>query len=811
MRKYRIHQQDGALLRQIRLITNDDGKFNPYIVFVNIDKKDNDIISKIVIDGFYIWDTHFVLSERSASMTRMGILSFVDAEIEPELNRRVTMDISLDKTVISKWYAYRGLMLSACHNLEGFFPKVIVVPDLFRTIPNQHIKYAFDESTEFVDKDGNKREWTQKNITSGYTDVEINAFDGCGLIHPDLCREIEDIVGSKTSMTSMTIRAPFIKGVVHQMDYPSFFAERGIEKIKDYWGVEHNASEPMIILTEGQYKGLKYFKIFNDSRDWDIYWERFHKYNHCLGIAKWNFTAEEEPLYTRGNYQILQDLLLSYEKFHSLADYSIDWAEKITRGDSLATYCFLGLYADKHNAKNNYTAAILKNPQMIKEPTVKKYVMSLLSKYKDDMKCGKLWLKATFKIMAPDLVMLMEHIGGLDTCGCLESDEFYSHNLDGVYEGEFLIERNPHICRSEHLILTGVQNEVINKYCSHLDNICMINSKSVSSQKLNGADYDGDLCLLINNKTIMEGVDKDIPIVLDMEDKVTALAEEDTKENRLGLILRTLESSIGELSNMASCFHNKMPRDNEVKKKYDSYIDLLSIGTGKEIDFAKTGVRYKIPKHIAKYSKPLPYFMKYASEYYGGLKKFSHAHSNMNRLCKDIESWCKTERYHSGARDFDYHIMIDETIEVPEELQAAINKMFMKFNREMSELAREQTNVRKYGDEALSKYDSRNFSINWGYYYEVYKQEAEKLCEDKKMLANAAVKACYEFHQRKNSKFIWVVAGEGILENIKQVKFELPVRDAQGEYEYLGNKYSFTEIVLNEGVIDDDQRIGGCE
>jgi len=485
MRRYRINQQDGGLLRQIRLITGDDGKFNPYIVFVNIDKKDKEIISKIVLDGFYIWNTHFVLSERSASMTRTGILSFVDEEIEPELNRRITMDIEFDKTVISKWYAYRGLQLSACHNLEGFFPKVIVVPDLFRIIPNQHIKYAVDSTTEFIDKDGNQREWTQKAITSDYRDIEINAFDGCGIIHPALAREIEQLIGSKTQISSMIIRGPFIKGVLHSLNYPAFFAERGVDKIKDYWGVEHDASEPMIILTEGQYKGLKYFKTYGDARDWDLYWERFHKYNHCLGVAKWNFTADEEPLYTRGNYQILQDLDLPYDKFRSLADYSIDWAERITRGDKLATYCFLGLYADKHNAKNNYTAAILKNPQMIKEQSVKKYVMNLLSKYKDDMKCGKLWLNATFKFMAPDLIMLMEHIGGLEPRGCLESDEFYSHDRNGPILGERLIERNPHICRSEHTILTGIQNEAINTYCSHLDNVCMINSKSLTAQRLN--------------------------------------------------------------------------------------------------------------------------------------------------------------------------------------------------------------------------------------------------------------------------------------------------------------------------------------
>ena len=308
LRKYRINQQDNALMRHIRLIKNDYRRFNPYIVFVNIDKKDTEAITHLAYRGFKLRGHEFVLSERSASMTRNGILSFVDKHIEPELNRRITMDLRFDTVVTSKYRSYRGLCLSSTHNLEGFYPKVIVVPDLMRVVPDQHIKFAVDETTEFIDREGRQRTWTQKAIAEDRRDIEINAFDGCGLIHPALCRKIEKIVGSKTRMSTMIIRGPYIKGVLHEMDYPAFFAEHGVTTIRDYWGVEHRADEPMIILTESQYKGLKYFKVHGDARDWRRYWKKFAKYDHCLGVAKWNFTAEEEPLYTRGNYQILQDL-----------------------------------------------------------------------------------------------------------------------------------------------------------------------------------------------------------------------------------------------------------------------------------------------------------------------------------------------------------------------------------------------------------------------------------------------------------------------------------------------------------------------
>ncbi len=799
LRPFQIQQQDSSLLRLIRIITQTDGQFNPYIVFVNIDKKDKEVIRNILLNGFSINGVHFVASERSASMTRTGILSFVDQSIAEELERRINMNITFDKTVLSKYYAYRGLMLSACHMLEGFRPKVIVVPDFFTVIPNQHIKYAYDDTVEFVDKEGQNRTWVQKNIGEDWRDIEINGFDGCGIHHPAISRQVEEILGSKTSISSILWRFPWIKGMTHEMDYEGFYAQRGVSQIQDIWGVFHDFSEPMIILTESQYKGYRHFHTYGDGRDWQLYWEKFEKYDHCIGIAKWNFTAEEEPVYTRANYQILQDLNLPYETFRHLANYSVDWVEQIIHGDTIYTWCFLGMFADNHKPKNAYIAAMLKNPQMLKEQSVKTYLLNLLAGYKDEMKCGKLWLKSTFKFAVPDLIMLMEHIGGLTPTGCLEKDQFYAHSKDGPYEGEFLIERNPHICRSEHVVLQGTRNELIDTWCSHLDNVCMLNSKSITAQRLNGADYDGDLVLLIDNEIMMAGVDRDAAVVLDVEDKATALAEENTPANRVALVLRTINSLIGETSNCATGYHNKMPKSLESKRKYESYVDLLSIINGKNIDLAKTGVMYHIPKHIAKYSKPLPYFMKYASDYYRGLNTFSHAPSNMNRLCKDLEKWSKSQRYTMGTKDFDYHIMIDDTLPFDEAIQQEVNALYLAFCKEMTQLAHDQAAIRKYGDPSLSSYDAKNFTINWKYYYDTYRDACRKICSDPRILANMAVRACYEYYpQKRNTKFMWRVAGEGIVMNLKQQVFPLPLRDDEGPYEYLGKRYRLETVDLLE-------------
>ena len=175
-------------------------------------------------------------------------------------------------------------------------------------------------------------------------------------------REVEGLLGHNADMKAMIIRMPFIKGLLVEMDYERFYTDHGVDFIQDIWGKWHSVHEAMIVMTESMYKGVKYFAKTGTSRDWDDYWDRFDRYNHCFGVAKWNFTREEEPVFTRSNYQILQDLALDYEDFRTLANDSIEWADKIIDGDPLYTLCFLGLTADRCTPVSPYAKAVLKDP-----------------------------------------------------------------------------------------------------------------------------------------------------------------------------------------------------------------------------------------------------------------------------------------------------------------------------------------------------------------------------------------------------------------------------------------------------------------
>lgn len=797
-----VRQSDNMLFRQIRLITGDRRDYNPYIVFVDCkgwQSRKNEL-RHILYNGFRINDELYVLTERSASMSRNSVLGFVNAEIEPELNRRITMDMDVKTTVLAKLMAYRGLFFSGCFCLENWYPRIVIVDDYNKTIPNQHIKYLVDVEREYINRNGETFTWREKGIKEDFRDVEITLWDGSGIHSPEVTQYVKRAIKSEETPTSILWRLPYMKGMTHEVNFRQWFAEHNINNIKDIFGIEHNIQDVDMIVTNSFYKGYGYFKQYGDGRDWRLYWNKFRQYNHCVGVASWNYSFDNEPRMTKTSYQILQDLDLEFEDFIQIAEYSMSWIEKIISGEPVYAYCFLGLFAEHVKPSNEYMEAVVKNPEMLKEPSIRKYLIDLLRKNIDLMKCGKLYVEGAFKFVVTDLIMFLQYISGMESVGVLGEDEFYSVDADGVCLGERVIERNPHISREEHLILQGVNHPLLEKYCSHLANVCQINGHSISLRRLNGADEDGDRVLVINNNIIKSGINRNLPIVIDMEDKITALEEEFMKENIVECTLRSMVDLIGEASNCATSYHNKTPQTKEQKQKYLEYINILSIVNGKAIDYAKTGVLFNIPRHMAKYSKPLPYFMKYAGDYYSNLKKFNRSPSNMNRLCWVIERWHKKIRFKQTFDDFDYRIMVDESIPFDERKFKRLERLYLHYLKTIQELGKQSAlsksyeNYKYYFDDDLTKEEVLNTTINWNYYYERYSRIANMICLNPKELANLIVKLCYEKYPKKNKKFIWIIAGQGILENLKQTKVLLPTENENGQYEYLGRKYSLKEV-----------------
>jgi hypothetical protein len=139
--------------------------------------------------------------------------------------------------------------------------------------------------------------------------------------------------------------------------------------------------------------------------------------------------------------------------------------------------------------------------------------------------------------------------------------------------------------------------------------------------------------------------------------------------------------------------------------------------------------------------------------------------------------------------------MIDEDVGIDFTKFCLVEQIFLEYCKEMSDLAVLQKEVRSretyhedYSD-VMSYDDAKYFTIDWEYYYNIYRSKRLAVCPDRKMLANIAVTLCYQKYPNKNKKFMWRIVGDGIIENIKAVDIELPIRDKSGKYTYLGKNY----------------------
>lgn len=81
-------------------------------------------------------------------------------------------------------------------------------------------------------------------------DIEVLEFDGEGFISPSLTDKIDTDYCGQHIHSSFQIRMPYIKGVVHEVDFKAMLSELGIPYIIDLWGNKHKVRDVALILTK---------------------------------------------------------------------------------------------------------------------------------------------------------------------------------------------------------------------------------------------------------------------------------------------------------------------------------------------------------------------------------------------------------------------------------------------------------------------------------------------------------------------------------------------------------------------------------
>lgn len=580
----------------------------------------------------------FVAFERSASMSRENKLSFIREDLFAPLWERITLGMEIRQCRLSKLYAYNGLLFSDGKRIEENYGGFQMDADHIIVVDNPR-SILKDVSIVTVEDDGSGLPVRRYSRVEKAADVEVLEFDGEGLISEKLGESLSYDSAGEKGHASFQIRLPYIKGVVHTVDFHALFTELGVTEIEDIFGVRHPVDEVNMILTRSMCKGLCWMK--ENGLSWGEYLIRCRKYGHSLFVSGMDHRSRDGL--TELNYQLLNTAAITAEEYRP-AELSFGWEASpeeregawLTKATETAYFNAVaneawqldyftaelsrpeGPYADPRRQR---AELLRKNPAFLKERVFQKELEQKAQTIREKFGIGKLMISGDTRYLSDDLMRLLASI----VCStsesafqrllpeCLSGAVLYAPQPGFPIQPRLTILRNPHISRNEEALVTLLASvgPLREKYLSHLYYVAMADSRSLIPDRLGGADYDGDTVHVYADPILNECVRRNYDGGLENENNLPLLkipaaepliADAGDWKARFETVKSTFSSRVGQISNAALrrsilAYDEHTPAQD--RERYRRETEILTILTGLEIDSAKSGVKPDLTEYLS--------------------------------------------------------------------------------------------------------------------------------------------------------------------------------------------------------------------
>lgn len=475
---------------------------------------------------------HFVAFDKSGNMSRKCRLSFISSEYLEAMNRRLNLDMHFGKVKLNKYYAYRGLYLSTAKRVNDpefkITPETLVIVD--DQINKEYAPYQKDVPLYKGILQKNHSVLFQKGIAK-FQDIDV-PYDGQGIVSPSFANRMVQSLGGE-ERNSFQIRLPFVKGMLHRVDFHGFLAEyasgwngNGSYTIPDAFGINRDLKKAQIIMTKSMFKCFSWLVAQDKVAECDpmqFYCDKLEVYGHALYVSATDLPYGKS-LVTHTSYQLLNTLALNEERFKALIDENLAYASNpITYLKKTHGYCV------EENEKNcgysNWQRAVILNPAFAKLPYIKQQLTNIQTAIMTKIALGKLIVSGQTRFIARDLLsMVINLIASEETKTDLLKNKIFSYRfympqgMEGEqprnpmkleYEKYCGFYRSPHLSRNEQVLLapiTGNWVKMLHKYFAHLTGIVMVGNESIEPMALGGADFDGDLVSVITNENVVNAI-----------------------------------------------------------------------------------------------------------------------------------------------------------------------------------------------------------------------------------------------------------------------------------------------------------------
>ena len=371
-----------------------------------------DGIKGIVLD-FKNEQIRFVPFDKSGSMTRECRITFIREDIKDKVDSRLLLDFPFNKMKIepSKYFAYRGLYLSDAKRIEDhqitddgeersmpLNEKTVVVVDDFEYKLRDYINSSAGiyTNTKTPDQNGCISFLSQKiedaELAYGNSNYLLKGFDGEGLICPEYSRYINVFLKDNNYLcedaTSFQVRLPFIKGMLHEVDYYNITRARynrafiNGAAITDYFGINRDFSKTKIILTKSMFKAAEWLndlsktdgfkKQYRDrfgEEEIDVmkfYFSKCAEYDHALYIRQTDTSLMRKRVFM--NYQFISTLNVDKKAINRMLKRHEKYIQEIEKD-------YIG---DDNDENNSFTepdvwqVALKKNRDFVNDRYIKK-------------------------------------------------------------------------------------------------------------------------------------------------------------------------------------------------------------------------------------------------------------------------------------------------------------------------------------------------------------------------------------------------------------------------------------------------------
>lgn len=789
--------------------------------------------------GFYINGIRFVPFMASAGMIRRNTALFINNNLKHPLMD--TLENGRDEKVPivpAKWGAYFSLYSST--SLPVSFPSFAVVPDKeIETI----------RTVDFVSYRGIGKD---DEVSTTKRIIKANAWDGQGLISPDLAKRWSEELELDYTFSCAVIRAPFIKGLVATFDFEKF-ANLVAKKytFTDIYGNEQDIRNIDLIISESM------FKLYSSYPNAKVYVEKC--FDNKLGFSVTKVNPKRENTYSRTSYQFLQILDLNDADISDLCKPTVDWFRDIQgeSADNMLLYALGETNFDigSFSKMDLSVKAVAINKKLARDRYIHNRFNSTIDKKKKESYMGSILINANYQFMVSDPYYQACHIFGLDCEPLLKENEHYADYWLNLGINKVGAIRSPIVHHSEFNILNFKDTDETRFWYQHIKSgiIFPTNGVGMDCAIHGGADFDGDLICTINNPTMIKGKQEGIPIIYDSLKAEKKIIDSRNDAEQIESQLNGYNSKVGFATNVSSSLYAFLEEFPEGSPERETILNRLKIGRviqGEIIDGVK-GLkvppfrdhwtkRQKIDKDMsaeeaqeAEFNNKIvcakrPQFFRflyphYMTRYRKELERYDiYCHLKFGKSFEDIlksertteEEKLTVENYKKYSYFLDNNSVMNQISHTMRDLVRRVNKYSTKTSREFdytllinAEIPIEDEKLAQM-EEYMFEYQEfkqilrNNLPSQYGtidaFAAYLRKKAYTSISSNESELANYAVMVTYG-GKITMVEFPWRVFPEGIMENIIKNSSDpimIPFPDDSGDIEYLWQKYKYVEVPL---------------